>query len=178
MTPRELPDGWVPGEVASRHVMIVGEAPGEVEWEQKRPFVGPTGREILRPALEAVGIDPTTVYITNVVKIWPTSDGKTRPPDDAEINAALPFLIEEIRDFKPKYILALGNVAHRALTDSVEGVTEARREPWRKLKARFEVDAEVFSTFHPSHAARLRGTVGWDDWNEDLAKFARCCYAR
>jgi uracil-DNA glycosylase len=175
-----LPEGWVPGEGdRTLRVMIVGEAPGKEEWKQKRPFVGRTGRLILRPALEAAGIDPATVYITNTVKIWPTkSDGKTTrsPPNPSEIAAALPYLIEEIHGVSPKCILALGNVAHETLTGSPEGVTSARLNPWRKLEALFRVDAQVFSSFHPAHVARLRGTDAWKDWHDDLAKFARRCY--
>src|SRR5437588_1711301 len=58
----------VMGEGA-RHasVMLVGEQPGDREDLQGHPFVGPAGR-VLDRGLEAAGIDPDDVYITNVVK--------------------------------------------------------------------------------------------------------------
>ena len=48
-------------------LMAVGEAPGDQEDRQGRPFVGPAGR-LLDEALERAGIDPARVYRTNAVK--------------------------------------------------------------------------------------------------------------
>src|SRR5207237_6222962 len=48
-------------------VVFVGEQPGDKEDIAGRPFVGPAGR-VLDEALEAAGIDRSTVYVTNAVK--------------------------------------------------------------------------------------------------------------
>src|SRR5690606_2332413 len=48
-------------------MMLVGEQPGDREDQQGEPFVGPAGR-VLDDALEAAGIDPANVYVTNAVK--------------------------------------------------------------------------------------------------------------
>src|SRR5579872_7127792 len=56
------------GEGARRAgLMLVGEQPGDAEDLSGRPFVGPAGK-LLDRALEAAGIDRSTVYVTNVVK--------------------------------------------------------------------------------------------------------------
>ncbi|MEA2293166.1 MAG: uracil-DNA glycosylase, partial [Solirubrobacteraceae bacterium] len=48
-------------------LMLVGEAPGDREDREGRPFVGPAGRELDR-ALEAAGLARDEVYLTNAVK--------------------------------------------------------------------------------------------------------------
>src|SRR5260370_852822 len=48
-------------------VMFVGEQPGDSEDIAGRPFVGPAGK-LLDQVLEAVGIDRSQVYVTNLVK--------------------------------------------------------------------------------------------------------------
>ncbi len=52
---------------ADAALMLVGEAPGEVEERLGRPFVGPAGR-LLDRALAAAGVDRADVWITNLVK--------------------------------------------------------------------------------------------------------------
>src|SRR5687767_13317905 len=48
-------------------LMLVGEAPGDQEDLQGKPFVGPAGR-LLEEAFEEAGIARTDVYLTNAVK--------------------------------------------------------------------------------------------------------------
>src|SRR3954454_1803051 len=48
-------------------VVFVGEQPGDIEDQKGLPFVGPAGR-LLREAVDAAGIDPATIYLTNTVK--------------------------------------------------------------------------------------------------------------
>jgi DNA polymerase len=58
----------VPGEGDKKAlVMFIGEAPGEKEDEQGRPFVGPAGK-LLTELIESTGYKRSDVYITNVVK--------------------------------------------------------------------------------------------------------------
>src|SRR5258708_35637047 len=45
-------------------VMLVGEQPGDEEDKKGLPFVGPAGK-LLDRALEAAGIDPEHLYVTN-----------------------------------------------------------------------------------------------------------------
>ena len=51
-------------------ITIVGEAWGEHEAIQKRPFVGPSGYELTRMLNEA-GIDRGSCYLTNVINRRP-----------------------------------------------------------------------------------------------------------
>src|SRR3989344_5242098 len=56
-------------------IMFIGEAPGETEAKQARPFCGAAGR-VLDELLHSIGLSRKTVYITNLVK--------DRPPDNRD----------------------------------------------------------------------------------------------
>ena len=108
------------GRIGAR-VMLVGEAPGEQETLQGRPFVGKAGKN-LDEFLELAGIDRSQLYVSNTVKFRPTriSDaGRTvnRPPTQEEIRLFLPWLKQEIALVKPECVVTLGNVPLKALYD-------------------------------------------------------------
>ena len=107
------------GEIGAR-VMLVGEAPGEQETLQGRPFVGKAGRN-LNEFLELAGLERSALYVTNAVKFRPTkrsAAGRTvnRPPTREEVSLFLPWLRREIELVAPEVIVTLGNVPLRALT--------------------------------------------------------------
>ncbi len=100
-------------------LMLVGEAPGETETLQGRPFVGKAGKN-LDGFLRAVGLEREKIYITNVVKVRPTrvsprGSVSNRPPNREELLLFTPYLYEEILLVNPALIVTLGNVALRAL---------------------------------------------------------------
>jgi len=94
------------GPVTAR-VMAVGEAPGESEDREGKPFVGAAGR-LLTSLLESVGLDRRDIYITNIVKCRPP---RNRDPEPAEVEACSPFLDEQIALLQPDVILLLGRHA-------------------------------------------------------------------
>ena len=66
-------------------IMLIGEAPGEQETLQGRPFVGKAGKN-LDAFLEVVGLNRGDIYISNVVKVRPTKVSpkgsvSNRPPN-------------------------------------------------------------------------------------------------
>ena len=77
-------------------VMMIGEAPGEQETLQGRPFVGRAGKN-LDEFLEIAGMDRGQLYVTNTVKFRPTKlspAGRVvnRPPTQEEVRLFLPWL--------------------------------------------------------------------------------------
>ena len=101
-------------------LMLIGEAPGEQESLQGRPFVGKAGKN-LDHFLELAGLAREEIYISNVVKIRPTKTSSTgrlsnRPPTKEEIAFFRPWLMAEIARVNPGVIATLGNVPLRALT--------------------------------------------------------------
>jgi uracil-DNA glycosylase len=135
-------------------VMFVGEQPGDREDREGRPFVGPAGRELDR-ALEAVGIERSEVYLTNVVKHFKFEErGKRRihqTPKKAEIDACVPWLDTEIKLVKPRALVTLGATAAKALHGSSFRLTQHRGElldsDWAPV---------VAATIHPSAIVRNR----------------------
>ena len=102
-------------------VMLIGEAPGEQETLQGRPFVGKAGKN-LDEFLELAGISRRELYVSNTVKFRPTrisAAGRTvnRPPTQEEVRIFLPWLKKEIDMVKPECVVTLGNVPLNALAE-------------------------------------------------------------
>jgi len=133
----------VPGEgPKTAKVMFVGEAPGEQEDTQGRPFVGAAGK-LLTELLESVDLRREEVYITNVVKCRPPSN---RPPRKDESEACRAYLDRQIALIHPSVICPMGNSAIRAFLDSEDSVTALHGIP-------FEVEGiTYFPMYHPAAA--------------------------
>ncbi|HEY6210675.1 MAG TPA: UdgX family uracil-DNA binding protein [Vicinamibacterales bacterium] len=133
-------------------VMLVGEQPGNDEDVSGHPFVGPAGK-LLDRALEAAGIDRSTVYVTNVVKHFKWEPrGKRRihkKPSAGEIAACRPWLDTEIELVKPRVIVCLGATAAQALLGREFKVTAHRGEFVPSSLA-----PRVLATVHPSSILR------------------------
>jgi DNA polymerase len=137
-------------------VVLVGEAPGETEVTEGEPFVGRAGSELDR-ALEAAGVDRSTVYVTNLVKVRPPEN---RTPHVAEIDAWRPVLEAELERVDPAVVVPLGTTATRALLDTDEGITDLHGR-------RFERDGRtVVPAFHP--AATLYDRSKTDAFEADV----------
>jgi len=133
----------VSGEGAeSARVVFVGEAPGEQEDIQGRPFVGAAGK-LLTELLQSINLRREDVYITNTVKCRPPNN---RPPRKDESVACRPFLDRQIALIGPKVICPMGNSAIHAFMDSDESVTALHGIP-------FEIrSVTYFPMYHPAAA--------------------------
>ena len=83
-------------------IVFIGEAPGEQEDIQGKPFVGRSGT-ILRNALSELNI--TNYYITNLVKCRPPGN---RDPTESESQNCFPYLKLQLNKLNPKIICTLG----------------------------------------------------------------------
>ncbi|MCB0164315.1 MAG: uracil-DNA glycosylase [Anaerolineae bacterium] len=88
-------------------IMVIGEAPGEQEAKQGRPFVGSAGK-VLNELLGLIGLQREDIYITNIVKDRPPDN---RNPRVGEIKLYAPFLVQQIEIIQPKVIAPLGRFA-------------------------------------------------------------------
>lgn len=100
-------------------LMLIGEAPGENETIQRRPFVGKAGKN-LDHFLDVMGMEREQIFVSNVVKIRPTVRSESgrvrnRAPSKEEIALFLPFLMKEIELVAPRAIVTLGNVPLKAM---------------------------------------------------------------
>jgi uracil-DNA glycosylase len=101
----------VPGEgPTNAKVMLVGQNPGAEEDKVGKPFVGRAGK-FLNKVLAENGIDRREVFVTNIVK---HTSPLNRKPSPDEIEACLPYLIEQMDLIKPRIVVLMGAVAWQA----------------------------------------------------------------
>ena len=93
----------------SSGIVFVGEAPGENEDLQGRPFVGRSGK-ILDGMMEEAGFSRADVLITNTVKCRPPGNSD---PTAEEMAACRPFLESELEG--ARLVVGLGKTACRDL---------------------------------------------------------------
>lgn len=98
------------------NIMLVGESPGAIENANRQPFVGRAGNNLTN-ILTDVGIDPYTVYMTNVVKYWPRPSvpGAKRYLTKEEVEASREYLQEEIEIVDPLVVGLCGRFAIQAI---------------------------------------------------------------
>jgi DNA polymerase len=123
-------------------VIFVGEAPGEQEDVQGRPFVGAAGK-LLTELLESVGVRREDVYITNIVKCRPP---KNRPPRKDEAASCKPYLERQLFLINPKVVCPMGNSAIHSLIGKEKSVTELHGKPLQVGNVTF------FPMYHPAAA--------------------------
>ena len=139
---------------AGAPLMFVGEQPGDREDLAGRPFVGPAGR-ILDDALQQVGIDRASTYVTNAVKHFKWEPrGQRRihaKPSWSELSACRPWLEAELAVVRPRVLVCLGATAAQSLLGRDFRVTKHRGE-WLDS----DLADHVTATIHPSAILRQR----------------------
>ncbi len=132
----------VPGEGnLEAKVVFVGEAPGRVEDELRRPFVGPAGK-LLEEILAELGLARQEIYITNIVKFRPPEN---RDPTSEEIAVFRPSLLKELSLINPLLVVVLGRHALVALLPDLK-LAEVKGQVIRRGGRLYYV------TYHPAAA--------------------------
>ncbi len=143
-------------------IVFVGEAPGEEEDLQGRPFVGRAGRYLNRKIEEILGLKREEVYITNVCKCRPPGN---RKPSPSEINACFPYLKKELDIIKPKVICCLGATAGEGILGKRFSITKVRGKFYPYP---YDPKIKVLLTYHPAYI--LRNPSADPEFVEDLEK--------
>ena len=129
-------------------IMIIGEAPGANEDKEGKPFVGRAGK-LLDKMLNAIQLDRSKVYISNVLNYRPPEN---RKPTDEEIKKYLPYLISHIEIINPKILFLLGSTALNTLVGSEVVISKARGK-WIE-KEIGTAKPWVLASFHPAFLMR------------------------
>lgn len=127
-------------------LMVVGEAPGRAEDEGGEPFIGRSGQLLVRLIREELELERAQYFITNAVKCRPPQN---RTPRASEVATCHPWLETQIARLHPTVLLAVGNVAARAVFGFEEGISRTHG----RLAHCDEIPG--VATYHP--AAALRG---------------------
>ncbi len=104
-------------EARSPKVMLVGQAPGKVELDVRRPFAGRAGKTLFK-WLERAGLDEhearESIYISAITRCYPgpspTGRGD-RVPSLRERSECGSWLDEELRLIRPELIIPVGRLA-------------------------------------------------------------------
>ncbi len=110
----------VTGAVPGARVMLVGQAPGPHEADERKPFAYTAGRRLFSWFEELM--DEATfrkrIHISAVIRCFPGKDAKSggdRVPDEEEIARCGAHLDREIAILKPKLVIAVGTLASQQL---------------------------------------------------------------
>ncbi len=142
-------------------IMIIGEAPSFRRSDQAAAPFSRQSEKLLFQLLQEVGISSDQCYITNVVHC---ALPENQTPSTSEVKACMEYLLEEIDQVKPQYVLLLGATA-------LKGVL--RKSKITQIHGTFiEKDGITYlPTFHP--AAVLHDPSKMDLLRSDLRKFAQ-----
>jgi DNA polymerase len=152
---------------AGAELCLIGEAPGADEDAQGLPFVGAAG-QLLNRILSACGLKREEVYICNVLKCRPP---KNRTPSADEIGNCRDFFVRQLELLAPKFIVALGGTAAKALlgTELSLGRLRGKFHDFRGIP--------VMVTYHPSfllpHRSPEKKRDVWEDMQRLMAKMGR-----
>lgn len=127
---------------------MVALSPGEMEDEQGKMFIGPSGK-ILDELLHIAGIKRESLYISNLIKC---NLPQNRKPKMKEIDACHIYLDQELDIIKPEFIVTLGFYAGRYILEKYHASPPSAKADYHQLYGKlFYSDAQkIFLLPHPA----------------------------
>lgn len=145
-------------------IMFVGEAPGKLEAETGRPFVGRSGK-LLRNMIQDSGLKIEDVYITSPVKYLPDR----RTPTSWDIAHGRIHLMRQFEIIQPKLVVLLGRVAAEGVLQSRIQVTKEHGKIIAVMDLSAGRQVRYFLTLHPAAVLRFPWKFK-KDFKEDFEK--------
>jgi uracil-DNA glycosylase family 4 len=147
-------------------IMVIGEAPGAVEDQVGRPFVGKSGQLLDKILAACAFTREDQVFLSNIVRCRPPGN---RKPSELEVKTCIPYLYEQIELLDPKIIILLGATALKSLIkDQTLRISRCRGQ-WLEWESRL-----VMPVYHP--AALLRNpALKRDTWTDFQKIFHKYC---
>ena len=149
-------------------VVLIGHGPGGADDGSGRPYSGPGG-EYLDELLAQAGLARSGLYITNMVKCWPSKIEQgvrvNRTPTVGEIKACEPvWLARELEALRPAAIVCLGTTTAQHFLGKAFKITEGAGH-WRDLQsespflkvsgARLDPSPPVMAILQPAYLIQL-----------------------
>jgi DNA polymerase len=136
----------------SARIALIGEAPGQDEESQLKPFVGMSGR-FLDSILSSCGIVRACCFVGNVCQIRPPkNDISAFDYDGVEIQSGLVQLQSDLEQFKPTLCVLLGKTALFAAS-GLKNLGDWRGSFFVGTKPPF-VGIKCLATYHPAACLR------------------------
>jgi uracil-DNA glycosylase len=150
----------VTGEPVLSPVMLIGQAPGNREIVQHRPFAWTAGKTMFG-WFEQIGLDEETfrqrVYMAAVCRCFPgkKDKGGDRVPSSEEIANCKPWMEQELKLLQPKLLLPVGKLAISQFMP-VDKLNQIIGQRFRQTIQDHEVD--LIPLPHPSGASTWHRT--------------------
>ena len=140
-------------------IMLIGEAPGEIEGSSSQLFQGKIG-VLLKKMFLAINIKIEKIYLTYSVNFRPPED---RKPTSQEIKRYSIFLKEHISIIDPKIIVLMGGTAMEAVTGISNKISNERGK-WKEIILD-DKTLPLIITFSPSYLIRFpeNKKYSWED---------------
>ncbi|GMB10791.1 MAG: uracil-DNA glycosylase [Candidatus Improbicoccus devescovinae] len=130
-------------------IFFIGEAPGENEDLQARPFVGKSGI-LLDNMLKSIGLSRSkNVYIANIIKCRPPNN---RNPTNFEQEECISWLKFQLRFINPKIIVTLGRIPSKIIISNKIKISEDHGKFFTKIIDKR--DFLIMPMLHPSAILR------------------------
>lgn len=148
------------GNPAAR-VMLIGEAPSSNDDVEGRAFCGPYG-ELLDKMLAAIGLDRTSVYLTNSIFWRPPGN---RQPSADELSICLPFTEKHIALVQPKILILAGGTATTALLRKDQSISRLRGKFYEYGNGYMPSAVPTLLMYTPAHLIRTPShkRLAWQD---------------
>ena len=128
-------------------LMVIGDALGQEEDREGRPFVGKVG-QLLDRMLASIGYDRANTYMTNVLPWRPLEN---RKPSPEEVAVCLPFVARHIELVDPQVILLLGGAAASAILARHDGINRLRGHWSEYCSPGLSRPVATLATFPPAY---------------------------
>lgn len=148
-------------------ILLIGEAPGEEESRQLRPFVGRSGQEQER-YLSRHNLSTRPWRLTNIISEY--TEGNPDPTQD-QIDYWTPHLVDEIHSCNPRLIIAVGRFAARWFLGESTELETVHGLPHRPgafdptLSVRCPDHTIILPIYHPAlgfYDVNSRAAIAWD----------------
>ena len=140
-------------------IMIIGEAPGDIEDNSGHSFQGEIGL-LLKKMFSAINIKIENVYRTYSINFRPPND---RKPTVQEIRRYSIFLKDHITIINPEILILMGSTAMEAVSGLNSKISDERGK-WKEIILKNKT-FPLMITFSPSYLIRYpeNKKYSWED---------------
>lgn len=140
-------------------VVVVGDNPNYQE-DNSGEYGRGNSYDLLNQLLDSADISPDEVYYTPVVKCRKGENGKVSA---SQLKTCKEYLMEELEEIKPEFVVTLGATALKSLTNKAK-ITELHGKSFDH-----KMGFTLLPTYHP--AMSLRDPRHWDPIHTDFKRF-------
>lgn len=127
------------GNINSK-IMVIEDAPGELEENNKKPFMGQSGK-LLDKMLNAIELERKNIYLTSFFKF--------RSFKKIDAKKYFQFLKEQISIINPRIIVLMGDLTEEFFFNKIDKFYN-NKEIWKQIELN-QNKIYFISSFHPSN---------------------------